>query len=283
MRRLKIYHRTRYVYSGQVTLGTHYLLVRPREGHEVHIESSGLEIQPAGRVQWHRDVDNNSVAVVDFDMPTNELVITSELVCQHYNSAPLDFMVDESAVNYPFTYEEYEAVVLLPYRICNEPVGGGELHTWLTPFWKSDSPLQTYGMLERLCSEICQQMTYEKREEEGVQTVIETLSIRKGSCRDFANLFVESARMLGVASRFVSGYLYNPPSDIDYGATHAWAEVYLPGAGWKGFDPTMGRVTSNDHITVAVSRRPDRVPPVSGTYAGSADSELQVEVQVTSL
>ncbi len=283
MRRLKIAHRTAYYFNQAVTLGPHHLLVRPREGHEVHIESSRLDITPSASIRWQRDVDDNSVATASFETPTEELIITSEVICQHYDSEPLDFIVADSAVMYPFTYSDDDAAVLVPYRICSEPLDGGELGNWVAGFWRSGQTLQTYSLLDNICSFISQAMRYKKRETPGVQTAVQTLAMGEGSCRDFANLFIEATRLLGIASRFVSGYLYNPPTDTDYGATHAWAEVYLPGVGWKGFDPTVGKVTGNDHLTVAVSRRPDNVPPVSGSYFGNAESRLEVAVQVSDL
>ena len=121
-------------------------------------------------------------------------------------------------------------------------------------FWKPDERIQTYTLLQRLGTHINQTLSYRLREEPGVQTVAQTLDFGTGSCRDFALLFMEAARCLGLASRFVSGYLHTPPSAANYGSTHAWAEVYLPGAGWKGFDPTVGAIAGTDHIAVAVAR-----------------------------
>lgn len=281
MRRLNIHHRTQYHFSSTVELGTHHLLLRPREGHDLRIESSSLSITPPGMVTWHRDIDDNSVATVGFSAPTSELTITSEVMCQHYDSEPLDFIVADHAVHYPFTYAADEAIVLAPYLVCAEPVLSGELNDWVGRFWVSGRSIQTYTLLQQLCAGIQQSMIYGKREEPGVQSAAQTLALQSGSCRDFANLFMEAARMLGIAARFVSGYLYNPPSAFDYGATHAWAEVFLPGAGWKGFDPTLGTLTGNEHITVAVARRADTIPPVSGSYRGTAQSTLEVAVQVT--
>lgn len=281
MRRLKILHTTRYSFSEPVRLGPHALMLRPREGHELHIESSRLEITPPAVLGWTRDVDNNSVATATFEQPAEELVITSELLCQHYDSEPLNFIVADHAVNYPFVYSDDEAMVLTPYRICSENIDSGVLGNWARQFWQSGESIESYALLNRLCTGIFQGMAYQRREAPGVQTAEQTLSLDTGSCRDFANLFIESTRLFGIASRFVSGYLYNPPSALDDGATHAWAEVYLPGAGWKGFDPTIGQVVGNDHITVAVSRRPDAIPPVKGSYYGNAGSDLEVRVEVS--
>jgi len=137
--------------------------------------------------------------------------------------------------------------------------------------------------LQRLCVHIHQTLSYQRREEAGVQSAADTLSHGSGSCRDFANLFMEAARCLGFASRFVSGYLYAPPSMINFGATHAWAEVYLPGAGWKGFDPTIGEIVGSNHIAVAVARLPESVPPVAGSFIGLPGASLDVGVWVSEL
>jgi transglutaminase-like putative cysteine protease len=137
--------------------------------------------------------------------------------------------------------------------------------------------------MQRLSGHIHETLSYQIREEPGVQTPAKTLSCSTGSCRDFACLFMEAARRLGLASRFVSGYLHAPPSTANFGATHAWAEVYLPGAGWKGFDPTIGEVVGTNHIAVAVARLPESAPPIAGSFVGPAEASLDVGVWVTEL
>ncbi len=147
--------------------------------------------------------------------------------------------------------------------------------------WKSTEQIQTYTLLQRLAAYINKTLVYKVREEQGVQSVQQTLSLGSGSCRDFALLFMESVKCLGLASRFVSGYLYAPLMSDQIGSTHAWAEVYLPGGGWKGFDPTIGDIVGTDHIPVAVSRLAESVPPIAGSFSGTADSTLDVGVWVT--
>jgi transglutaminase-like putative cysteine protease len=282
MRRLRIVHRTRYEFSESVRLGPHRLLLRPREGHELHIESSLLETSPIATVHWLRDIYDNSVAIATFALPAPQLIIDSEVVVQHFDEAPLDFVVADEAVNYPFRYDPDTAAVLRPYLVdAQAPVEQEALRSWLSQRWQFGEQVQTYTLLQRLCVDIKDTLEYQAREYPGVQTAAETLARGAGSCRDFASLFMFAARSLGLAARFVSGYLDAP--HIGSGATHAWAEVYLPGAGWKGFDPTLGEMVGSKHIAVAVARRPDVVSPVAGTFFGQPGASLFVDVDVTAL
>ena len=281
MQRYKILHRTYYNYSGQVTLSPHRLLLRPREDHELRIESFALKISPSATLKWHRDVEGNSVAVATFDSLTNQLVVEAESVIQQYNEAPLDFLVADYAIQYPFLYLPGDQFLLSPYRAHPEPETLALMNRWIANFWRTDEPIQTYTLLQRLATHIFQTLTYRVREEPGVQTAEQTLSCGTGSCRDFAFLFLKAARCLGLASRFVSGYLHAPLLGGKAGATHAWAEVYLPGAGWKGFDPTIGKIAGSDHITVAVARLPESVPPIAGSFFGAPNSSLEVGVWVS--
>jgi transglutaminase-like putative cysteine protease len=281
MQRYKILHRTYYNFSGAVTLGPHHLRLRPREDYDLHIESLNLKLTPLATLLWHRDVEGNSVATATFEVPANQLVIESEVIIQQFNEAPLDFLVADYAVAYPFTYQPDDRIMLLPYMAFPEPNTKTQLTEWIANFWKPEEPIQTYTLLQRLGTHINQTLSYRVREEPGVQTVAQTLEYGTGSCRDFSLLFMEAARCLGLAARFVSGYLHAPPSATDYGATHAWAEVYLPGAGWKGFDPTGGTMAGTDHIAVAVARLPESVPPIEGSFVGPPGSSLHVGVWVT--
>lgn len=281
MKRYRIIHRTYYNYSNTVTLGEHELLLRPREGHDLRIESFVLNITPTAKVYWHRDVEDNSVAMVNFTQPTRQLMVESEVIIQQYNESPLDFIVADSALNYPFLYSKDDEQLLSPYRVLPDEKTRVLLNNWIFNIWKSTERIQTYTLLQRLTKTISVSLVYKVREEPGVQTAMETLSLGSGSCRDFALLFMEIARCLGFASRFVSGYLYAPLMSSQVGSTHAWAEVYLPGGGWKGFDPTIGDIVGTDHIPVAVSRWAEAVPPVSGSFSGIAKSELDVGVWVS--
>lgn len=283
MRRLKIVHRTFYNFTGTVQLAPHRLLLRPREGHQLHIESSTLETSPVATLHWLRDAYDNSVAIATFTATATQLAILSEIIVQHYDESPLDFVVTEYAVNFPFAYDTDALAILQPYLLQPTPSDSGALRVWLERFWRPGEAIQTYALLERLCVGINQTLTYKMREEPGVQTAHETLWRGTGSCRDFANLFMAAARLLGLAARFVSGYLHAPTSGWNFGATHAWTEVYLPGAGWKGFDPTIGEIVGSKHIAVAVARSAESVSPVAGSYFGAPGASLHVGVWVTEI
>jgi transglutaminase-like putative cysteine protease len=283
MQRIRIRHLTEYLFAAQVSFNEHRLLIRPREGHDVRIESSKLEIAPAYSIQWQRDVFDNSLAVVSFKQAANRLTIASEVVIQHYDQAPFDFLLADYASIYPFNYALEEQADLLAYQqviFINDQYA---INNWLQQF--ALHGMNTFNMLMLLTQAINSQFRYQMREEAGVQPPAYTLQYRSGSCRDYATLLIEACRCLGLASRFVSGYLHAPATEAGNASTHAWVEVYLPGTGWKGFDPTIGEVTSNKHIAVAVARNPEAVPPVSGSFIGLGYNapSMMVDVQVNLL
>ena len=283
MQRYKILHRTYYNFSAPVRLEPHALRLRPKEGYELHIESAKLDITPAATLRWHRDAEDNSVAIATFDTPANQLLIESEIIIQQFNQAPLDFLVADYATHYPFAYTPADCVILSPYLKDFTLPTSDKLIAWVASVWQLGEAIQTYSLLQCLSSHIQQTLLYQVREEPGVQTAADTLTRGSGSCRDFANLFMEASRHLGLAARFVSGYLHAEPSSANYGSTHAWAEVFLPGAGWKGFDPTIGAIVGTDHFAVAVARLPESVPPIAGSFVGPPGASLDVGVWVTAL
>lgn len=283
MKRLRILHRTYYNFSGPVVLGTHYLRLRPREGHQLRIESSKLTITPAATVSWQGDVEGNSIASAEFQGTASQLAIESELVVQQFNENPFDFLVAGYAVDFPFAYPPDDWPLLAPYATPPGQAADPAVTRWVAGLRSGNARVQTVDLLLRMAQRIHRELRYGVREEPGVQPPATTLALGTGSCRDFAALFIAAARQLGLAARFVSGYLHAPPSFFDYGSTHAWAEVYLPGAGWKGVDPTIGLLTGPDHIPVAVGRLPDSVPPVSGSFTGIGGAGMSVGVWVTPL
>lgn len=284
MRRLQISHTTEYRFPSPVSLLPHRLLLRPRENHDVRIESSLLEIHPAYTVQWKRDVLDNSLAVVEFTQPADLVRIDSMVVIQHYDENPFNFLVDDYALMHPFDYSPEDRVELEPFLCAVYPDDRDAVIDWLQASgWRE--PAETFVLLDRINRGIAEGFSYQIREEQGVQSPGTTLRQRSGSCRDFAALFTEACRHLGLASRFVSGYLFAWTGDAGNAATHAWAEVYLPGAGWKGFDPTSGEVTGDRHVAVAVARHPEAVPPVAGDYVGTAQQRptLTVTLRVSEI
>ncbi|HAJ72724.1 MAG TPA: cysteine protease, partial [Methylophilaceae bacterium] len=229
MKRLLIKHLTEYIFPTEVTLQQHRLLIRPREGHDVRIESSLLKISPMYSIKWYRDVFDNSLAVVSFLKPTNRLTIASEVVIQHYEEAPLDFYIEDYAVNYPFVYAQADWADLAAFQQPIFPLDQPTVNQWLMQMGISTIPEQTFTLLTKLNQTINQQFRYQIREEAGVQTPAQTIQMGSGSCRDYATLFIEACRCLGLASRFVSGYSHAPATEAGNATTHAWAEVYLPG------------------------------------------------------
>lgn len=228
---------------------------------------------------------DNAVALATFTEPGKRLSIDSRLILQHYDDRPLDFLVADYAVRYPFRYDPAEQVDLCTYVSPLFPQDQPLLSIWLQPYWQSGEVVETYVLLDWINKAIATGFTYQQREEPGVQTPATTLAKRAGSCRDFATLLIESCHYLGLAARFVSGYLCTPISPQIPGATHAWSEVYLPGTGWKGFDPTSGRVVDNDHIALARSRHSESVPPVSGSFLAATQQSpvMQVLVEVAEI
>jgi len=281
MQRYKIIHRTYYNYSNRVTLGKHLLRLYPRESHELRIESFILKTSPDVKIFWSTDVEGNSVAIANFDQQTQQLSIESEVILEQFNEHPLDFIVSDYAVTYPFVYEVYDQVSLSAYMILPQEEIRVALLDWLKSIYTVGTTIETYTLLQKITQYIYSSFTYNVREEEGVQTPQETLSLGTGSCRDFASLLMETLRCLGLASRFVSGYLYDPLLINEVGSTHAWTEVYIPGVGWKGFDPTSGTIVGSYHIPVAVARVAESVPPIAGLYSGNAESDMSVGVWIS--
>lgn len=283
MRTLNIHHHTRYTYGAPVTFLPHRLFLRPREGHDVRVVQSLLEIEPAASVVWHRDTFSNSVAVVEFQESSDRLSILSRATIEHYEEMPYDYSLEPYVAEFPFQYDATDRFELMPYQQLLFAKEDAALRTWVSEFWQPGDRIPTADLLSRLNGAIPARFAYNQREAPGVQRPTETLAIGAGSCRDFATLFMETCRFLGLASRFVSGYLHAPGLPAAQGATHAWTEVYLPGAGWRGYDSTTGNIIGGDHITVAVSRHPESIPPIAGAFSGSAlgAPEMAVEVTVT--
>ncbi|TVP76224.1 MAG: transglutaminase family protein [Puniceicoccaceae bacterium] len=280
MKQICIQHVTEYSFSQPVELREHRLLLRPREGHDIRIVASKLEVNLHHTIKWYRDVYGNSVGVLHLAESGTRLRIASEVRIEHYQTQPLDFIVDERVLTFPFAFEPEDRMDLLPYRTHIWPNNIDPLKQWVSQFWRPGQSIETYVLLTQMNRQIVAEFKYLMREEAGVQSHAETLQKRSGSCRDFAAFFIEACRYLGLAARFVSGYLHNPGSN-QHGSTHAWSEVYLPGAGWVGFDNTSGQIAGASHIATAVHRHPEAVPPVSGTFVSNQFVETSLDVQVS--
>lgn len=284
----KIEHRTTYRYSRPVTLWPHRLLLRPRESRDLEIITSDLTVTPAAAISWTQDVFGNAVATAAFQAEADTLVIESTVQVR-LDAAPWPvFDVAASAIRYPFHYDDSEWRDLGALTVPQYQDAAGPLRDWARGFVGAN-PTDTLALLKDLSAGIPAQVRYESRDDEGLQTPLQTLKLGVGSCRDFAVLFVEAARILGFGARIVSGYLYNPDGDLlgtdDAGSTHAWAEVYVPGAGWIAFDSTNSGVGGFNLIPVAVACDIQQAMPVTGSYAGPGDAllDMSVSVRVTSV
>ena len=279
---LKIHHRTTYSYREPVSLGPHRLMLRPRESRDLRLISSDVVVMPAAVVTWAHDVSGNTVATATFQTMADNLVIDSVAELQLNAAAWPVFDVAASAIFYPFRYSDDEWTDLGALTIRQYPDPAGRLRGWARAF-VGGNPTDTLALLKDLSAGVSGWICYQSREE-GTQSPTQTLDRGWGSCRDFAVLFVEAARCLGFGARIVSGYLYNPDQDIvgsrDAGSTHAWAEVYVPGAGWITFDPTNRSVGGFNLIPVAVARDIRQAMPVAGSFVGTTDAFQGMSVGV---
>lgn len=237
-----------------------------------------LEIAPAASITWRFDAEGNSVATACFEGAASELTIDSDVTVQQYHLAAPYLSQPDAALH----WSRDDAEVLAPYR-HGAGIGAkwDAVAAWLDRLGCGGDRL-TVSLLARINEAIAGTLTYVVRHEEGVQQAEATLALGSGACRDFAALFIEAVRRRGMAARFVTGYLC-AGSEVEAMATHAWAEVYLSDVGWTGFDPTLGLPVEANHVAVAVSRRPDRVPPVEGSFAGAADATMDIGVRITRL
>lgn len=285
---LNVVHLTTYAYRNPVRLGEHRMLLRPRVSYDQRLLSMALTIDPApARLRWIHDAFDNAVAIASFsrEEDTRRLRIESDVTLERTPEDSPEFVIDERARTYPFTYDFDEIPDLARSIERMYRDHAGELDQWVRKFLRPDRPTETGQLLMTMTYAIKEGFSYERREEPGVQTPLHTLARRRGSCRDFAVLMMEAARTLGLAARFVSGYIYVPERDtgesyLGGGATHAWCQIYLPGAGWVQFDPTNGLVGSRDLIRVAVARNAHQAMPLSGLYYGQRDDEAGMDVTV---
>lgn len=281
-------HSTVYQYSRPVRFGEHRLMFRPRDSFDQRLLDHALVVVPEPKeVRWIHDVFGNCVAVIDFAESAKKLQFETAIRLDHTPQLTPDFRIDEAALSYPFSYEPDEALDLSQTIERQHPDDGDEIGKWARQFLSAAGQTETGKLLMTLCYAIHESFVYSRRTEPGTQPALVTLHLRRGTCRDFALFMMEAVRSLGFAARFVTGYVYVPTRDSadvrGGGSTHAWCQVYLPGAGWVEFDPTNGIVGNRELIRVAVARHPRQAIPLSGSYSGPASSFLgmHVEVKVT--
>jgi transglutaminase-like putative cysteine protease len=282
---LTVRHVTTYRYRRPVGFGEHQMMFRPRDSYDQRLIDSSLLIVPQPvSIRWMHDVFGNAVARAQFKGRAEELRFESTIRVKLYPTGAPNFQTKTAAKSYPFAYEADELPDLAPSIARAYPDPNGEVERWAMRFLSPGKSTPTGKLLMTMTCAIRESFTYVRRAERGTQDPVATLLLRRGTCRDFALLMIEAARSLGLAARFVSGYLYVPSRDGgDYlggGSTHAWCQVYLPGAGWIEFDPTNGIIGNHDLIRVAVARDPGQAIPLSGTYLGLAGDDLGMTVEV---
>ncbi|MGA2929523.1 MAG: transglutaminase family protein, partial [Solirubrobacteraceae bacterium] len=269
--RLAIEHRTVYRYDRLVRLGPHVVRLRPAPHCRTPILAYSLDVTPAEHfVNWQQDPFGNYLARFVFPEPTRELSVTVDLVAEMTVINPFDFFVDERAGTWPFDYEPALARDLQPY-LASE-TDGTLFAGWVRAIPRTKTAIIDF--LVELNRRVLGDVAYSIRMDPGVQTPNETLTRAVGSCRDSAWLLVEALRRLGIAARFASGYLVQlaedePPEDgtglhADFTDLHAWAEAYIPGAGWVGLDPTSGLMAGEGHIPLACTALPTAAAPITG-------------------
>jgi len=294
MRTLEIVHRTRYEYAEPVTLNDYRLMFRPRDSHDLRLLHTALVIEPAASVRWIHDPFGNSIAIAAFPPePVQALEFVSTIRVEHYGVPPETAPIEDYARRLPFSYLAEEAPDLARYVERHYPDPNAMVSNWTRQFLEGgkEDATDTFAVLVRMCQGIRSQLVYTMRFEIGTQPPATTLESGGGTCRDYALLMMEAARSLGLAARFITGYLHDPALDRAEGEAtssaypHAWMEVYLPGAGWMEFDPTNAIIGSDRLIRVAVARDPEQAMPIKGTFTGTAGVAVNsiVEVQVRTL
>jgi transglutaminase-like putative cysteine protease len=270
--------------------GEHRVMFRPRDSHDLRVLATDLVVSPSAEVRLIQDPYSNSVALVQPQEPATELKIVCSFTIEHAHSNNLELPLSPSAEFFPFAYSVDERFDLEHYLRPHYEDPEGRLTAWARHFMRTDGPTGTRDLLVQMNQHIREKLTYAARDEEGTQSPLTTLGRGSGSCRDFALLMMEAARRLGVATRFVSGYLYDPSLDeaaqegssdiVGAGSTHAWLQAYLPGAGWVPFDPTNNLLGGYHLVRVGVARDPRQAAPISGSWFGEADAYLGLKVDV---
>ena len=263
-------------------------MFRPRDSHDQRLIEHQLAITPhPATLRWVQDVFGNSITLARFAARSDTLTFESTLHVDHAECADLSTLIADHARSFPFAYDADEMPDLLRSIERQMPDPGHVVDRWAHTFLSQNGPTRTVDMLADMTKAIRHRFTYRARHTPGIQDPRTTMRLETGTCRDFALLMMEAVRALGLAARFVSGYLHvqarSHPGEAERqggGNTHAWLQVYLPGAGWVDFDPTNGIVGSRGLIRVAVVRDPAMAIPLSGSWTGAAADCLGMDVSV---
>lgn len=280
---LRIRHATTYRYAVPVEFGPHRLMLRPRDSFDLRVIDTAITISPQVKLRWMHDAYGNPVAVANFLEPSDTLDVVSELVVQRFGSAMPRTRIEADEEQVGIAYTDAERAVLQPYLDHAAADPDGALDQWLDAF---RARLNGGHPLRALAHHIFESLSYAVRFDEGTQHPVDTIRLGSGSCRDYAWLFIELARRLGFAARFVTGYIQDSSPENGglasvVGLTHAWAEVFIPNDGWVEFDPTNDLVADRQLLRVAMARVPEDASPVSGSYVGPAGSFLGLAVGVS--
>jgi transglutaminase-like putative cysteine protease len=285
--RISIVHSTEYSYRNAVGLTRHRLMLRPDDSHDLRLHDAALEVDPKpSLVHWTHDAFDNSICFLEWPerLRTDRLSIVSTLDLTHHPDGPPApiYSLDPSAEAFPFAYGPEELPDLASLVERQEPDPNGTVAAWARRLVADKGKARTLAVMEAMTHGIKAEFRYEARHEEGTQTATKTIALGSGTCRDFAVLMMEALRSFGVATRFVTGYLYDDTSGTTRGggSTHAWCSVYLPGAGWLEYDPTNGLVAGANLVRVGVARSAAQAVPVSGGYVGAADDAIGLNVDV---
>jgi transglutaminase-like putative cysteine protease len=285
--KISIVHSTEYAYRSAVGLTRHRLMLRPDDSHDLRLHHAALDVDPKpSLVHWTHDAFDNSICFLEWpeSLRTDHLSIVSRLDLTHHPDGPPApaYSLDPDADSFPFSYAKEETPDLASLVKRQETDPNGKVDAWARGFVANEGKPRTLAVLAAMTHAIKAEFRYEARHAEGTQTAVETVASRSGTCRDFAVLMMEALRSFGVATRFVTGYLYDDTSGTTRGggSTHAWCNVYLPGAGWVEYDPTNGLVAGANLIRVGVARSASQALPISGGYVGAPGDSIGLKVDV---
>jgi transglutaminase-like putative cysteine protease len=279
--KLRVSHLTRYEYNQSVSFSPHKLYLRPRETALARLSRFSFNVSPHSKITAAQDVYDNAVFWAHFWDRSNALSIRSEFDVETLESNPFDFVLSPGAASYPFRYEAYERYMLTPYLALPEAETQELLRRWAANA-RPEFVGETVPLLTALNQSLYSRLRYSSGADGGIQDVVTTLNSGEGACRDLATALVLLLRTLGFAARFTSGYLFSDGDDTRRtpNAMHAWAEVYLPGAGWKGLDPSHGVFCTDAYIPVAHAPQGECIGAVQGSYFSTSPVPSQLTTRV---